>query len=529
MNKKGKTMNTISQPFRKSYAYIVLATLAVVASADVLLYNHTIGWTAAAIAAVLVAAISLRETKFLTNTGGRVVWLATLGLIVALIEQPTKLNLFYIFLCISALSLANSAGWESDFWQWTKRWSLWLATSWARLFLDNNIAMQWMIRRGISPRVARAIAAWIIPLLLSSVFVGLFAWANPIISNWLGNFFEWLGNLLPNILNLLNIGRIIFWLAFAALAWGLIRSRTWTGQFRATPGAERSAAQGSPDPLIDPAPPTYTFVPLIIRCLILFNIVFLVENILDSYYLWAHQGMNATEFKQYVRRGAYPLVAAALLAGTFVLITFRPGSETEKSNAARKLVYIWIAQTILLTISAAWRLARYVEMTELTRLRVASTIWFALVALGLLYIIWRIVRRRSNTWLINVNAITALLILYPCCFINFDGLIADFNARHCEEVGGGGSPLDIEYYRALGPTSVAALDSVMDKIPYAGRREQAQRVSDDLHAELAADLSDWHSWTWRRHRAAKEVEEVRLAKLRAAPEHFAQATSISVK
>jgi hypothetical protein len=36
----------------------------------------------------------------------------------------------------------------------------------------------------------------------------------------------------------------------------------------------------------------------------------------------------------------------------------------------------------LLTVSAAWRLEKYIVMTELTRLRVASAIWFLLVALG---------------------------------------------------------------------------------------------------------------------------------------------------
>src|SRR4051812_46588711 len=174
--------------------------------------------------------------------------------------------------------------------------------------------------------------------------------------------------------------------------------------------------------------------------------------------------MDALAYRQYVRRGAYPLVAAALLAGLFVLITFRPESDSERSKSARQLVYAWIGQTILLTLSAVWRLYVYVAMTELTRLRVASIIWFLLVGLGLYYVIARIVRGRSNGWLINVNALTALLMLYPCCFVNFDGIIANFNAIHCEEVGGGGSPLDIDYMRELGPTAVAPLDRVRDKI-----------------------------------------------------------------
>jgi hypothetical protein len=236
----------------------------------------------------------------------------------------------------------------------------------------------------------------------------------------------------------------------------------------------------------------------------------------------AKYGTNGTAFKMYVRRGAYPLVAAALLAGAFVLVTFRPKSETEQSPWARKLVYFWIGQTILLTLSAVWRLVRYIDLTELTRLRVASTVWFILVGLGLFYIIWRIVRGRSNAWLINVNAITALALLYPCCFINFDRMIANFNAQHCEEVGGGGSPLDIAYFQTLGTPALPALDAVRDRIVGNARQEWAAQVSQQLHAELDADMSDWRAWTWRRARSKREVEQVQLAKAKVRENHQPQ-------
>ena len=121
----------------------------------------------------------------------------------------------------------------------------------------------------------------------------------------------------------------------------------------------------------------------------LFNIIFAVENTLDLRYLYSEKLPAGMTYTQYVHRGAYPLIAAALLAGVFVLITFRPKSQTEQSRTARHLVYAWIAQTILLTASAAWRLRRYIEMSELTRLRVASIIWFFIVAMGLFYIVWR--------------------------------------------------------------------------------------------------------------------------------------------
>jgi hypothetical protein len=251
---------------------------------------------------------------------------------------------------------------------------------------------------------------------------------------------------------------------------------------------------------------------MVIRCLVLFNLVFAVENLLDTRYLLTEDLPPGFSYTEYVHRGAYPLIAAALLAAAFVLVTFNPRGATERSPWARRLVYLWIAQTIFLTLSAAWRLVRYVEMNQLTRLRVASTIWFILVALGLVYIVWRIVRGRSNAWLINVNAVTALLVLYPCCFLNFDGMIASFNARHCAEVGGGGSELDIAYLEHLGTPALPALESVRDKLATPARREQARAAADNLRARLDADLNDWHVWTWRRARTARTARAARAAR-----------------
>ena len=50
------------------------------------------------------------------------------------------------------------------------------------------------------------------------------------------------------------------------------------------------------------------------------------------------------------------------------------------------------------------------------------------------------------------------------------------------------------------------------------RREWAKEVSDELHAELDADVNDWRSWTWRRSRSAHAAREVQLAKIRARDE-----------
>ena len=516
-------MNSRAASWRQSYSFLLVATLILVALADVFLYGgHRIGWTAAIVGGAMLVVLVARDARFLGSLGGRIVWLATVGLLLALVEQPTWLNITYLFVCLSALALTNAQGWDSDFVRWLRRWTRWAATGWAKFFFDNGIAMRWLVRHGLPPGVARSLVMWVIPLLLSSVFVALFAWANPIISDSLGRFFNWLGRLLAKLPNLLDGARILFWLVVAIVAWALLRSRSWGSARRRQPAA--ATVVTAKVVARDGRPVGGVTAGLVVRCLILFNLIFVVEIALDLWVLYGnHYGNDGTAYKTYVRRGAYPLVAAALLAGAFVLVTFRPGSATEKSNAARKLVYLWIGQTIILTLSAVWRLERYIELTELTRLRIASIVWFTLVGLGLAYIIWRIVRGRTNRWLVNVNALTALVLIYPCCFVNFDGMIADFNAKHCEEAGGGGSPLDIEYFDTLGTPALAALDSVRDRIPIQWRRDQAAEVSKQLHADLAKELDDWRSWTWRKHRSNGEVEAVQLARSRA-KEQIAQAS-----
>jgi len=503
-------MDTVMR-WRRSYAVLLTATLVIVAAADFFFYGHTIGWTAAAFATVLLAMLALRDGRFMRTVGGRVVLLASIGLLYALVEQPTWLNVTYTILCVAALAIVNTSGWQPDFPQWVKRWSLLLLTGWMRLFSDNSVVIRCLARHGISPATARGVLVWVVPTSLASVFVALFAWGNPVLAGWIGWAFGWAWDGLWRLPEFLNVPRMLFWLTFASFAWALLRARAKRWHSANAPVALHAVVSTQPSPARAAA-----ITAFVVRCLILFNVVFLVENVLDVRYLGSTDGLTPLEYREYVRRGAYPLVAAALLAGLFVLITFRPGSDTERSPWARRLVYLWIGQTIFLTLTAAYRLVQYVEFSELTRLRVASTVWFFLVAAGLGYVIWRIVKGRTNRWLINANALTAAVVLYACCFVNFDGMIAEFNVRHCREAGGAGKSLDIEYFRVLGTTSLPALEEVR---PLLGlekgtewKQEQARQVADYLHGELNEVQSDWRAWTLRRARAAQAVEaQIRLA------------------
>mgnify|MGYP006301940805 FL=1 len=131
----------------------------------------------------------------------------------------------------------------------------------------------------------------------------------------------------------------------------------------------------------------------------------------------------------------------------------------------------------------------------------AAGIWMLLVALGIGYICLRILLDKDNLWLTNVNVVTALVVLYACCFINFDGIIAWHNVQHCHELRGRGAWLDVGYLQDLGPESLPALRWVRPRIePEDAEKPKVQPAIDHLERELSGRLRNWRGWTWRRQR-----------------------------
>ena len=188
-----------------------------------------------------------------------------------------------------------------------------------------------------------------------------------------------------------SIVRLAFWMADPSSACGACCARPGSASAR-----RRRRGPEIDLPGVSPAS--------IALSLAAFNLIFALQNGLDIAFLWSGaplpEGMTLAE---YAHRGAYPLIATALLAALFVLVTLRPGSPTAESPLVRRLVYAWIAQNVVLVASTMLRTVDYIEAYSLTRLRIAALIWMALVAIGLVLICVRLWRGKSGAWLINAN------------------------------------------------------------------------------------------------------------------------------
>ncbi|MER9018446.1 DUF4173 domain-containing protein [Mesorhizobium sp. M0898] len=491
-------------PAAPSYCNRFGVAVLLVALADFFFYGQPAGITLF-LFGVAIAAASMALHPLGSFNDGKF-WFKPVALLMALlplVENVSALSVSIALagLAIFALSLAGRL--RRGLARIAGQLSLFLVATPFRLVLD---FFRWrMAARRLGRRRVRlaAIAVWVMPLGLGAVFLALFGAANPVIEYWFS-----LIDLFA-LLNLMQLPRLAFWLFALAGVWAFLRPRL-PRLLRHIPRLGTPASTPT-RPAISPTIEDIVFgKAAILRALVVFNILFAVQSALDATYLWGGIALpDGLTYAAYAHRGAYPLIVTALLAAGFVLAALRPGSATSGDPLIRRLVYAWVAQNILLVISSILRLDLYIGIYALTYWRVAAFVWMGLVAAGLVLIMARIAREKSNEWLLAANLLTLSATLYACSFINFAALIANYNVDHCFEMTGQGTQLDVWYLRSLGPGALPALDRFVQhqsrtvSAEDASIRELAGWYAQD-EARFRAGQENWRGWSfrdWRLNRA----------------------------
>jgi uncharacterized protein DUF4153 len=482
-------MTTLATPIPDSrpvethlFAIKLAIALALVALADFLFYDQRIGLS------VSIFAVAIMAGSLAANIGGitkaRAVR-AAIVLVVGLLPAVEELNFISFLIAIAALALAVATLTHPKLEGLRDR---------LRALRDVLLIGPFRLIGDVAGSLnvnalTTTIAKWLVPLILGGIFLLLFAEANPLIENWLCLFNP------QNATSYINLAHLLFWAAVLSVVWPFInpkwRPRKATAASRlAAPEAAASEAQ----------PPSLDFfgVDMILRALILFNLLFAVQTGLDLFYLWGSAKLPpGVNYADYAHRGAYALILTALLAAAFVLAAMRPGGPAEKSRIIRPLVYIWIAQNVMLVASSILRLQRYVEMYLLTYWRVAAFVWMGIVSIGLVLIIARIALQRSNVWLIRMNLVSLATTLYICALTNFAAIIADYNVSHSHEAGGKGVNIDTCYLASLGPQAIPAIDRAIqirsDNAGLVSRRGELVQLQEQ-------DMASWRSWSFRQFR-----------------------------
>jgi hypothetical protein len=463
-------MGTLSASFDRKIA----TAIAVAFVWDATLFQLRLtGGALGALELVLLAAALLARPA-LRQDSRAVACFGLAGLMaLAMMIMPGRLawTMFWVFAGVGTMLPATRR--FGDAWCWSQRLLAYGLRSIVAPLLDGR---RWLrIRHRLGSGQIRAILPQLaLPAAGSAVILGLFAMANPVIETWLNEALSLSpdGKLIARLL----MGGIWF-----TLAWSLLRPRL--------PRHLIDTFDGSGDlPLAGVSPGSVRL------SLIAFNMLFALQNAMDLAWLWGlaplPDGMTLAE---YAHRGAYPLIVTALLAAGFVLVALRPGSQTAAMPAVRRLVVLWVAQNVLLVGNAALRTLDYIAAYSLTSLRIAALLWMGLVALGLMLVLWRLMRSKSAGWLINTNAAAALVVLGGCSFVDLDAVAARYNIAAARELGGSGAPLDICYLQAAGPSAMVALADLERRPAPEPIRLWARLLREDAQARLSSDLArgDW--------------------------------------
>lgn len=470
---------------RARYTFLAKIVLAagLVVLVDFLFYGHGVGSTLGGLALALLAATLVTGTVRLRDRRAAVCALVALLLALALVDRPTFFDVVLFGCALSVAVLSARARSGDDAFRWFQR------VTFNGLAAGIRPPTDLLRLARISPfgrkGVSRLAVTLVLPLLGGAIFLWLFALANPVIEKAFQNLIE---------LDLeLDIPRAIVWIFAAIVVWGFLRPRLLRRTLK-TPGCEGDLKVPGVN------------VASITLALIVFNAVFALQNALDIAFLWSGAGLpDGMTLAQYAHRGAYPLIATALLAGLFVLVALAPGSASSRKPLVRWLVVLWVAQNLLLVASTALRTIDYVEAYSMTRLRIAALAWMALVALGLVLICWRMLRGKSASWLINTNVLAAGAMIAACSIADLGALAAAWNVRHAAEAGGPGAPLDLAYLERLGESALVPVAQLERRTLAPGAHVRVACLRDRLLTRAAARQSDWRSWTWRGERRLRQA------------------------
>lgn len=467
-----------ASPSRYSFLLKLGGALLLVALADALFWFQRAGSTIGLFAfALLVVAACLRPEMF-SRWPSRAAFAAAFFFTLALAADPGLLALVLYWTSLTLAVLLPRTARFDDGWRWVRRLFFHGVLSPLGPLRDLLLAHRAKRRRG-STGFARSLFVLILPVLGSTIFVILFAQANPLIDDALARLDIRLA------FDALTFFRAIFWSVVLTAVWSLLRPPR--------------IALGKAGPGLDPdfALPGVSLASITLS-LLAFNLIFAIQNGLDLAFLWSGAPLPAgMTLAEYAHRGAYPLIATALLAGLFVLVTLRPGSATGASRPIRLLVTLWIAQNLLLVASTMLRTFDYIEAYSLTQLRIAALIWMGLVALGLVLICYRLLRGRSGAWLINANLLAALIVLGTSTSVDLGRMAAAWNVRHARETGGAGAALDLCYLNELGSSALLPLIELERRPIPPELRERVTWLRVRTMDALAANQADWHGWSLR--------------------------------
>lgn len=240
--------------------------------------------------------------------------------------------------------------------------------------------------------------------------------------------------------------------------------------------------------------------------LALLNLLLLMVNFIDIAYLWFN--FEYSEDKpvyKLVHQGTELLIVSIVLAMAVLLFFFKGNLNFYKRNKWLKAgAYAWIIQNLILVISVGIRDYYYIAKHGLAYKRIGVLFFLLMVLIGLLTVFIKIANKKTNYYLLRVNAWAGIAVLVLATTVHWDELIAGYNLKRKDMVS-----LDIPFLLSLSDkalplldqhkTTIASIDEDKPKIIVGG--ECINCYMEKLEARRTAFLNktgklSWLSWNY---------------------------------
>ncbi|MDZ4850722.1 MAG: DUF4153 domain-containing protein [Pirellulaceae bacterium] len=151
--------------------------------------------------------------------------------------------------------------------------------------------------------------------------------------------------------------------------------------------------------------------------------------IFEFHTLWFRVYPPNFHYSGYAHQGAAWLTI--VLAMSTILLSTMFSSTTHvhpKLKGLQVLAKLWFCCNLLLVIAVYYRLSIYVGFNGLTRLRIVGYVGVTCVLIGFVLVMYRVLRSRSWTWLINRQLWTLAISLFFLSVLPMDWLSHRWNA-----------------------------------------------------------------------------------------------------
>ena len=484
---------SLEQPRRGRENVAAIAAALLIISGDFLFWSHDPGVSLGIFATLAITALVVAHG---TGLNPRILIIFAL-LVPSAIQTGIELSLSNLIV-LGALGTVAFA--ETAFSSLQATWLRWAESAWA---LARPIAgWKWLpsiLRR--SPlggaqlgRAADTIARVILPTAaVTLVFTLLLGAGNAVLGRWIvtamNGIVGWFAD--PEVI----FARTFLWVALATFAFTILRPRE-------TPQGKRIWDRAVPD-LPQPKNPTLALWRTI-AVLGVLNALFFAANTADALYLWTGGALpEGVTYSEFVHRGVHNLIGAVVLSAAVIVLIFQQVPAIRTAPAVKALGLFWIVQNIVLITGVLLRLQRYIEVYDLSELRVYVGCFLLLVTTGFCLLAVHVAWHKGLGWLLLTNLLATFALFFVLQFLDVAKLVAEANvARWAADRS---RPLDVEHLGSLGASAIPSLIRVAE-MPDREDAHQALVLLEKKKPPAQAYLAElnWRSWQQR------DVRDLRL-------------------